>query len=385
MKLRLSILSLILLPALAGVALACNGEARLSLEDYLQRLETIRDDATTQSDKLSQEFGEKIDQASTDDEELSALRDYFAGSATLFSDRIDEIKGLNPPKDAEDPHNELLDAQSDGLELLRAYVSRLDDVESRAAAEKVFEDEFQDDLDKTSQRADDACRALQKLADDNGIDVDLGCAEDGAASPDGDETPAATAEPSASPTVAPTPTFEIVATIAAAATATAVAEQPPGSGDGVGQTKDNPVPAGKAFTVPEGWKITVVDYVPNANEMVLAEDPSNEPPDPGFKYVIVRVRAKNVSAGEPGEFVGAGTFDANFGLRLTGSRGSEYDTFTRSCGVIPDSFGTAAPATTGTGGTLEGNVCFQVVADETGFVMFTSFLLGGNPTYFALK
>lgn len=160
-----------------------------------------------------------------------------------------------------------------------------------------------------------------------------------------------------------------------AATATAEAEQQAA----VGLSRDNPVPAGQALTVPDGWEISVVNFIPDATQMVLAENQFNDPPDPGFKYVIVRVRATNVSAGDPADF------DASFALRLVGSRSVSYDQFTRSCGVIPDELGLDVPSEAFTGGTVEGNICFHVGADEAEFVMFTEFFLGESTTYFAVQ
>jgi hypothetical protein len=133
--------------------------------------------------------------------------------------------------------------------------------------------------------------------------------------------------------------------------------------------------------VPEGWQITVVDFIPDATQIVLDENPSNEPPDAGFKYVIVRVSATNISAGDPA------SFDAPIVLRLVGSRNVVYDTFTRGCGIIPEEIGFDIPNEVFTGGVVEGNECFQVGADETGLVLFTRFVASdeGNTRYFAVQ
>ncbi len=160
-----------------------------------------------------------------------------------------------------------------------------------------------------------------------------------------------------------------------AATATAQAEQQ-GS---TGESRDNPVSAGQPYILSEGWEMTVVDFIPDATQAVLAENQFNDPPDPGFKYVMVRVRATNISAGDPADF------DASFALRLVGSRNISYDQFTRSCGVIPDELGLDAPSEAFTGGTVEGNVCFHVGADETGFVIFTEFFLEEDMAYFSVE
>ena len=159
----------------------------------------------------------------------------------------------------------------------------------------------------------------------------------------------------------------------AQATATAVAS--------IGLTRDNPVPFGQAKVVPEGWEITVVEFTPDATQTVLAKDQfSNTPPDPGFKYVMVRVRATNVSAGDPADF------DAINVLRLVGSRAVSYEQGTTGCVVTPDGLGVRVPSEAFSGTTVEGTVCFQVGADESGFVMFTNFRFGqGDRVYFSVE
>jgi hypothetical protein len=156
---------------------------------------------------------------------------------------------------------------------------------------------------------------------------------------------------------------------------------PPPAQTGPGLSKDNPIPRGQSLLVPEGWQVTVVDFNPDATQVVLNENPSNIPPDVGFKYVIVRVSATNVSAGDPA------SFDGPVILNLVGSRNVVYDTFTRSCGIIPEEIGFDIPAEVFTGGVVEGNECFQVGADETGFVVFTRFVESdaSNARYFAVQ
>jgi hypothetical protein len=156
---------------------------------------------------------------------------------------------------------------------------------------------------------------------------------------------------------------------------------PPPAQTGPGLSKDNPIPRGQSLLVPEGWQVSVVDFNPDATQVVLNENPSNVPPDTGFKYVIVRVSATNVSAGDPA------SFDGPVILNLVGSQNVVYDTFTNSCGIIPDEIGFDVPSEVFTGGVVEGNECFQVGADETDFVVFTRFVGSdvSNARYFAVQ
>lgn len=157
------------------------------------------------------------------------------------------------------------------------------------------------------------------------------------------------------------------------ATATAVAS--------IGLTRDNPVPLGEAEVLPEGWEITVVDFTPDATEAVLAEDTfNNTPPDSAFKYVMVRVQATNISAGDPARF------DSLNVLTLVGSRDVTYEQGGIGCIYTPDGFFTTVSTVAFSGITLEGTVCFQVGEDESDFIMIADFFFGeGTRVFFAVQ
>lgn len=156
--------------------------------------------------------------------------------------------------------------------------------------------------------------------------------------------------------------------LSVAATATAEAAELAGAG----LSRDSPVPAGQSYVVPEGWEVMVVDFIPDATEAVLQENPNNDPPAPGKKFAIVTLRGTNISAegpapGDPADF------DPTFVFRLVGSLNVQYSTFENDCGVYPGSFvfrnTVAFPE-----GTVEGNICFEVGETETDFVLFTEFM-----------
>ena len=139
----------------------------------------------------------------------------------------------------------------------------------------------------------------------------------------------------------------------------------------VGLERSNPIQAGQSLIVPEGWEITIVGSTADATQSVLDENQFNDPPDPGMRFTIVRVRMTNVSAPDPERH------DAGFALRLVGSENLSYTTFTDSCGVIPDDIDNG-PSEVFRNGTVEGNVCYQVGDTETNFTMFTDFFLSDD-------
>jgi len=143
-----------------------------------------------------------------------------------------------------------------------------------------------------------------------------------------------------------------------------------------GRSRADPIPRGVPLVEPEGWEITVLDYVPDAWPTVQAENQFNDPPQPGYRMAMIRVRVKNVSADDPAYF-------SDGDLKLVGSENVVYTAFERSCGVIPGAFGFPELFR---GGVIEGNVCFQVREQETSLVLFTDFSFGNKDRrYFAVE
>lgn len=132
-----------------------------------------------------------------------------------------------------------------------------------------------------------------------------------------------------------------------------------------GLSREVPMPRGQALVVPEGWEFTVLDVNGDAWPVIEAENQFNEPPEPGFRMVMIQLRAENISAAEP-----ASLFGGDF--RLVGSADIGYSTFERSCGVTPDGLDSAA-SDVFRGGTVEGNICFQAGIEEHGLILYTDF------------
>jgi hypothetical protein len=179
MKSSLSALSVaVILPfALAAVAAACGGGGPPSLEDYFERLDGIRDDVSERSDALNQEFGDQLDAAPSEGEELRTVRGFYDGFASLMRDAVDDLNGLSLPPEAQSLHDDFVDVQSDGLQLLADLVEELDGAASLSDAEDRFDERFVDAFGDISRREDEACFALQRLADDKDIAVDLECGD----------------------------------------------------------------------------------------------------------------------------------------------------------------------------------------------------------------
>jgi hypothetical protein len=141
----------------------------------------------------------------------------------------------------------------------------------------------------------------------------------------------------------------------------------------VGMSRDNPVARGDSYIVPEGWELKIVNFKYDATQDVLNENQFNSPPRQGHHFSIVRVKITNVSATDPANP------DPSFAFRMVGSENVGYTTFGNSCGVIPDPIPENAVFR---GGSVEGNVCYEVVDGESAFKIYTDFSSDANKRWF---
>ena len=102
--------------------------------------------------------------------------------------------------------------------------------------------------------------------------------------------------------------------------------------------------------------------------VVQRENQFNDPPGPGNRFYMVTVEVSNVSA--PG-----GLNVSQFDFELIGDNRVVYKSYQHYCGVIPEEL----QAEIYPGGKGRGNACFEVGANEGGF------LLIHNPGFFGEK
>lgn len=117
---------------------------------------------------------------------------------------------------------------------------------------------------------------------------------------------------------------------------------------------EQPYPRGTSLTLKDGWSMAVIGSDKDATQEVFAYNPVGySPPQEGHKYMIARVRATYTGTG-------TSTFDGGGRLAARGGYGSWdgiYPSAGRPCGDIPDELQNP-PMTQG--GTVEGNVCFEL-------------------------
>jgi len=147
---------------------------------------------------------------------------------------------------------------------------------------------------------------------------------------------------------------------------------------GPGSSRTNPVRLGQPARVEDNlWEISVVSVNRDAWPVVQAASRFNDPPAANERMLLITVRARNVSSNQKPENIDVYSF------QLVGSRNELYDAFDaeRDCGTIPNDL----DAGLFPGGQAEGNVCFKVPSDETGFVLVWEEFFSDQLTYFALE
>jgi hypothetical protein len=138
------------------------------------------------------------------------------------------------------------------------------------------------------------------------------------------------------------------------------------SGDipaGPGASRSGAVAPGESVTSGD-LRVTLLDVNFDAADAIIAADDFVDPPAAGNRYVLITVRVEHVGEDDESISVSSGDFE------LTGSRNVVYDTFSEEsrCGFFSDEIsGEMFP-----GGSLEGDVCFQVPEVETDLILIAS-------------
>ena len=174
-RLTLAIIAVALL-GLGALAAACSEESGLSLEEYFQRVDAVFADRDERVQAL-QDRGD-FPESQSEEEIAGYLRQSFEGLASIASDFHSDLDQLEPPAEAEDAHNELVAAVEPIPALFEGVAGQVPTTLTREASEQY--DPFPGgEGTEPLMRLDEACAALQTIADDNQITIDLACEEEG--------------------------------------------------------------------------------------------------------------------------------------------------------------------------------------------------------------
>jgi hypothetical protein len=166
------VLVVVALAAGSVLLAACGGDGQKpALDNYFQQLEDIKQTYSARAEAMSEE-------ALAIQEDLEAYKEYFGDMQDLFDEALNEMKGLDPPPEARDAHDEWIAAQSELQAASYDLGDRVADTESLSELVEIFQGLQGMELEPPSGRVREACRELQRIAGENGIDVDLRCGED---------------------------------------------------------------------------------------------------------------------------------------------------------------------------------------------------------------
>ncbi len=147
------------------------------------------------------------------------------------------------------------------------------------------------------------------------------------------------------------------------------------SGDG--SSRENPIALNGVGEVGD-YQISVIDVIPDATEIIAAENQFNEAPAIGNQFFMARVAVTYT-----GSETGTPWIDLNF--QAVGASNVGYSEYDNSCGVIPDDG--ASVSELFEGGSVEFNVCWQVSTDDTpSLAMYIDELMSFDsvPVWFSL-
>ena len=167
-----ALITVLALVLAAIVAAACGGDRdgeALTVEQYFRRLETLKTQFEGQPEPLARFEG--LPEADI----IEQLPEIFAQHIAAFEAFNDGLADLDPPAEAEELHQEALDAFEDALTAYGEVEDKLDDVESFADVEQLFS---QGDAAAAEARLDQVCLDAEQLAAENGIDIDLNCEDE---------------------------------------------------------------------------------------------------------------------------------------------------------------------------------------------------------------
>lgn len=146
-----------------------------TLQGYFDQLKKISEDTDQQFRALEDDLNASLANVQSDYEALPILKDSLSKVVAQGERLVAGLEALDPPAEVESAHNEFLDAAKSVVNETAAILAEYDAFTSVAQINQRI---LQGDLAQAGERADDACAAVQKVADDNDINVDLSCGPD---------------------------------------------------------------------------------------------------------------------------------------------------------------------------------------------------------------
>jgi plastocyanin len=159
-----AIVAAIFVLSLALVA-ACGGDDAPTLKEYISEMDAL-------DKEVDARFEEVFSEDAPEPESARAIADAFT-VAVAFA--VDEYKAVTPAEEAKEAHERVVSGTREYQTALAAAVEGLD----ADATPEDFEGIFNEDIAAAEGKFNAAFCDIQKLADDNNIEADVGCDEGG--------------------------------------------------------------------------------------------------------------------------------------------------------------------------------------------------------------
>lgn len=138
------------------------------MEQYFQRLDEVDNQAAERFDKLEG----RLQPGLAPDEALDLVQELIPQQIAILRDLLEGMEELEPPAEVADAHQEAVDA-------LRAFIDLSEDIRDQAAEAESFAEVTEllgsEESVAADQRLVETCQALEQVASDNGITIDLDC------------------------------------------------------------------------------------------------------------------------------------------------------------------------------------------------------------------
>ncbi|HLB62680.1 MAG TPA: hypothetical protein VJN50_08130 [Actinomycetota bacterium] len=154
--------------ALAIAAPACGG---ITVEEYFAELQRFRVDFKARGDELTATMQSDVQAATSEDAAIELLRAFFQDLSTVLGDAIDDLSSLDPPSEVKDAHDQYVATLEKTQDEIDGILEDFDQLTPEEIGNVFASPEFTD----IQSQAQEACRSLQAVADDNAIEIDLEC------------------------------------------------------------------------------------------------------------------------------------------------------------------------------------------------------------------
>ncbi|MCH7577547.1 MAG: hypothetical protein IH822_07105 [Chloroflexi bacterium] len=150
----------------AVFAAACGGD---DAREYFRQLQVLSDDLDERLDALPDPSEE-----ASEEEMITGAQGYLGGAASILEETLAELDIIDRREEVEDAHVEFVEAFLATQQLFQEFADRAPEVESRSELDELLA-EFNERAVTIGDRLFDACIALEAMAEDEGVDIELRC------------------------------------------------------------------------------------------------------------------------------------------------------------------------------------------------------------------